>query len=106
MSGLEKALAAELERAGLPKPEPQYRFCGGRRWRFDFAWPALRLAVEVEGGLWIRGRHTHPKGFEADCEKYNTAALFGWRVLRFVPDQVHDGRALATIRAALEEPNG
>lgn len=102
MSNLEQALSEQIARAGLPTPERQYRFCGGRRWRFDFAWPASRLAVEVEGGLWIRGRHVHPRGFAADCEKYNTAALLGWRVLRFVPEQVHDGRALATITAALK----
>jgi very-short-patch-repair endonuclease len=41
------------------------------------------LAVEVEGGMWTRGRHVRGEGYEGDCEKYNAAVLGGWRVLRF-----------------------
>jgi very-short-patch-repair endonuclease len=73
----------------LPEPEREYRFCD-RRWRFDFAWPQHRVAVELEGGQWTRGRHTRPLGFEADCHKYNFAAVAGWRVLRFTPRMLED----------------
>jgi very-short-patch-repair endonuclease len=62
-----------------PRPEREYRFHPTRRWRFDFAWPAEKLAVEIEG----RGRHQTFIGFRNDCEKYNAALLLGWRVLRF-----------------------
>ena len=77
------------------------RFAEGRRWRFDFAWPGEKLAVEVEGGIFTRGRHTRGTGMLADMEKYNRAALLGWRVLRFFTDQVRDGTAIATIKEAL-----
>lgn len=60
-------------------PEREYRFLTTRRWRFDFAWPTLRIAVEIEG----RGRHQTVVGFRNDCEKYNAALRLGWRVLRF-----------------------
>ena len=63
-------------------PRPEFQFAPPRRWRFDFAWPAFRVAVELEGGVWTRGRHVRPKGFLADVEKYNHATRLGWAVLR------------------------
>lgn len=70
---------------GLPIPETEYRFCDARKWRFDFAWPESRIALEVEGGVWTGGRHTRGSGFIKDMEKYNIAAMLGWRVLRVQP---------------------
>jgi very-short-patch-repair endonuclease len=86
----------------LPEPEREYRFARamGREWRFDLAWPALKLAVEVEGGIYGRGRHTRGKGYEDDCTKYSWAALLGWRVLRFGPKMLEDGRSDQLLRAA------
>jgi hypothetical protein len=65
--------------AGIPEPDREHMFHAGRRWRFDFAWPEVKLAVEIEG----RGRHQNVVGFRKDAEKYNTAIALGWRVLRF-----------------------
>jgi hypothetical protein len=70
-------------------------FAPPRKWRFDFAWQEQLVAVEIEGGSWITGRHTRGKAFEEDCDKYNEAAARGWRLLRFTTDQVNDGRAIA-----------
>jgi len=64
------------------KPKPEYYFALPRRWHFDVAWPEHLVAVEIEGGVWINGRHNRPRGFIADCEKYNAATVLGWRVLR------------------------
>jgi hypothetical protein len=86
--------------AGLPKPVSEYRFHPERRWRFDYAWPDLRIALEVEGGTWTKGRHVRGKGYEMDCEKYNTATLAGWRVLRVTTDMLNDGRALTLLEQA------
>ena len=98
---MNKILDAALRAAGCPAPVPEYRFAPPRRWRFDLAWPALRLALEVEGGTWARGRHVRGRGYERDCEKYNAAALLGWRVLRVTTDMLGDGRALALLARAL-----
>lgn len=68
----------------------EYRFHPERKWRFDFALPCRRLAIEIEGGVWIRGRHTRGKGFLGDCVKYSTAAVLGWRVIRLAPQQLND----------------
>ena len=65
----------------------EFKFHPTRRWRFDYAIPEHKIAVEVEGGVWTNGRHTRPQGFLGDIEKYNTATLMGWRVFRTTPDR-------------------
>jgi hypothetical protein len=105
MSRPEEILAAQMRVVGLPEPVREYVFAPPRRWRFDFAWPDLpitdRWAVEVEGGTWVNGRHGRGAGFQNDCEKYNRAALLGWRVLRVTPAQIRSGAALAWIERAV-----
>lgn len=98
----EEKLALHIRALDLPACEREYRFKPPRKWRFDFAWPRQRVACEVEGGVYSGGRHTRGKGFEADCEKYNAAALDGWAVLRVTTGMVNDGRAVELLRAALE----
>jgi len=71
--------------SGLPKPVAEYRFTMLRRWRFDWAWPQHLIALEVEGAVWVQGRHTRGSGFVKDMCKYNHAAMDGWRVLRCQP---------------------
>lgn len=85
---------------GVPRPEVEHRFHESRRWRFDFAWPDHLIALEVEGGTWNNGRHTRGKAFEGDCEKYNAAAILGWRVFRVTTDMVYDGRASRVVEEA------
>lgn len=96
-------LDAVLRAAGLPPPLREYRFAPPRRWRFDCAWPAQRIALEIEGGTWTGGRHVRGRGYEGDCVKYSEAALRGWRVLRVTTAMLRDGRALALLERALRE---
>jgi len=100
-SDLEAAMLHAIHAARLPEPVAEYRFHETRRWRFDFAWPALRVALECEGGTWSGGRHTRGDGFERDAEKYSEAAIQGWLVVRVTGAQVEDGRALETLERAL-----
>lgn len=65
------------------EPTHDFRFHDKRKWRFDFAFPEALVAVELEGAVYSRGRHTRGAGYEKDCEKYNAAQLLGWRVLRY-----------------------
>lgn len=78
---------------GLPEPLPEYRFHPTRKWRFDYAWPDEKVAIEIEGGIWTSGRHTRGSGFSRDMEKYNMAGKLGWRVFRFSPHQFRKGEA-------------
>lgn len=66
----------------------QHQFNETRRWKFDFAWPEQKIAVEIDGGIWSGGRHTRGKGFEKDCEKGNEALLLGWRVFHLTPAMI------------------
>jgi len=75
----------------IPEPVEEYKFCEDRRWRFDYAWPDLKIAVEVEGGIWLGGRHNRPVGYQKDLEKYNRATLDGWKIFRFTPTQFRNG---------------
>jgi len=81
MSDLEALLEQHIRLTGLPAPAREYRFHPRRRWRFDFAWPLYKVAVEVDGGIYCRSRHVRGTGFERDAEKRNAAVLAGWRVL-------------------------
>jgi very-short-patch-repair endonuclease len=62
----------------LPAFVREHRFHPVRKFRFDFAWPPARVALECEG----LGRHQRVRGYRQDCEKYSMAASLGWRVLR------------------------
>lgn len=99
-SSLENQLLFQIRAARLPEPVREARFIDGRRWRADFAWPDKLLIVEVEGGTWTNGRHTRGKGFESDCEKYNEAALAGWRVIRVTGSHIKSGVAIQLIERA------
>lgn len=102
-----------VRQAGFGDPEPEFRFHPTRKWRFDWAWPAVKVALEREGGRWrevntaagpvrlLVSRHTSEKGYDADCEKYNAAQIAGWVVIRATPRMVRDGRALAALLEAL-----
>lgn len=93
MSAAEEILYAALcERSIINLPMREYRFHPSRLWRLDFAWPAEKLAVEIEG----RGRHQTFVGFRNDCEKYNAALQLGWRVLRFPAADVKPSKSRKT----------
>lgn len=79
---------------GLPAPETEWLFHPTRKWRFDYAWPKDLVALEVEGGVWTRGRHVRGAGYLKDIEKYNAAQLLGWTVLRCTPQTAHEVRDL------------
>ncbi len=76
----------------------EHKFHPVRRWRFDYAIPTAKIAIEVEGGVWTGGRHTSPKGFLNDMEKYNTATIMGWRLLRTTPDRLCSNETLQMVR--------
>jgi len=85
MSLLEDSLFAEFKLFGLPMPERQFVFHPVRKWHLDFAWVDRRIAVEVNGGLYVTGRHNRGAQLEQEFEKLNEACRLGWDVFLFGP---------------------
>ena len=85
---------------GLPAPVPEFRFCE-KRYRMDYAWPAQRVYLEVDGAIWTQGRHTRGAGWQGDTRKFNRASELGWRLLRCTPDTLTSAETLDALRAAL-----
>lgn len=89
--------------AGLPAPVAEWRFHPTRKWRFDWAWPEPhKIALEINGGVWTKGRHTRGAGYTRDMSKLNAAQLLGWRVFQVTPNELLTV-GLDTVKAALEE---
>lgn len=80
---------------------PEYKFHPSRKWRFDYACPEHKIAIECEGGIYTNGRHTRGTGYKKDMEKYNAAVELGWRVLRFTPDELLTMKVVESIKKVL-----
>ena len=93
--------AADCQAQGLPTPKPEHVFHPVRKWRFDFAWRDYRVALEVDGGAFIGGRHTRGAGFAEDIEKQNEAVRLGWYVLRVLPKNLHKHSTYSLLREVL-----
>lgn len=94
----------QCDLAGLPRPIAEYRFAKhsmGRKWAADYGWPDQRVLLEVEGGFFVGGRHSRGAGALKDMEKYNAAALLGYRLLRVTPRQIDNGEALTLVDSIL-----
>jgi hypothetical protein len=87
---------------GVPMPVAEYRFSPPRRWRFDWAWPEAKVALEVQGGVFTAGRHTRGAALMKEHEKVNTAAFLGWRLFYCTPRQVADSEVWEWIHLALD----
>jgi hypothetical protein len=100
-SRLEAALLRLIRASGAPPPTTQHEVvvAGGRRVRFDFAWPRRRVAVEADGRRW----HATSVDFERDLARHNAVTAAGWCLYRYGWADVHrrPDRTLADIAAAL-----
>lgn len=115
-SSLEAEFAWQLTAEQIPFVR-ELCFAPPRKWRFDFAFPAYRIAVEIEGGTdgfrnpqtgeWVsHGRHQSKDGIARDIEKYNAAARLGWVVFRYTRRRIIDGTASLELKGILSEwPN-
>lgn len=74
----------------IPQPIPEYQFTIERKWRIDYAWPIYKVAVEIEGGIWMKkSRHTSPSGYLKDMVKYNMLNEKEWALLRYAPKNIN-----------------
>lgn len=97
-SALEIRFAQQIETKGLPAPVREFYFLDGRDFRLDFAYPHLKIGVEVQGMAHrIKGR------FQADIEKRALALLAGWRVLEVSGATIKSGQAIVWLAQLLDQ---
>ncbi len=65
----------------------EYKFDSLRRFKFDYANLRLKIAVEMEGGIYTGTGHAKTGRYLKDMEKYNMATIKGWMVLRYAHGQ-------------------
>jgi len=100
-SRLESRFETLWKALGGPELKREFRFHEIRRWRSDFAHLPSRTLIEIEGGIYVNGRHNRGAGFAADLEKYLEATLAGWRVVRLGSKELtasHVERLVALVR--------
>ena len=98
-------LASQFERLWAihkgPALTKEVTFYPGRRFRFDYAHQAIngfKAAIELDGGVFVRGRHSGGMGQVKDAEKGRLAAYSGWNVIHFTTKCL----TLENIRQAVE----
>lgn len=85
---------------------PELLFHPRRKWRLDWACPAVMVAVEYQGFVGAnRGHgdvgHASIAGMLRDQEKWTEAQLHGWLVVLVNARSVGDGTAMAAVYRAL-----
>ena len=106
-SALERILFAQIcERTAIPLPAQQFHFAIGRDYRADFTWPDHRLLVEVEGGLWIGGKHAIALHEQRRQRRRCYAQALGWSIVEVSPPDVRSGVACDLIERWLTDPAG
>lgn len=62
--------------------QEEYKFHPLRKWRFDWAIEARKIAIEYEGLGFKKTGHTESDRYSGNTDKYNAAAVMGWTVFR------------------------
>lgn len=95
----EDRFAELVAAAGLPAPAHRHGIALAGEWvEVDFAWPALRVAVEVDSSF-----HEVRDAFESDRVRDQGLMAAGWFVFRVTWRQLHDepGRVIERLRRLL-----
>jgi hypothetical protein len=84
---------------------PEFFFSTERLFRFDYAIPEYKIAIEQEGGIWAKGNsgHSSGTGISRDMEKSNLAQANGWVVIRRTPDQMITSETIELIRSIIKQ---
>ena len=71
----------------------ELKFDSARKFKFDFGNLRLKIAIEMEGGIYQGTGHAKTGPYLKDMEKYNLAQIRGWMVLRYAygqEDKIHN----------------
>lgn len=115
---------AYFKECGLPTPYLEFKFHATRKWRFDLCWPNARsysncfieeqdesvaeyltckpLALEVQGGIFVAGRHSRGAALLKEWEKLNAAAEMGYRIIYCQPKDLTTQATVDLIKRCLQ----
>lgn len=101
-SELEACFLAVVARYGLPPPQRQFDVGDAVGWsgRVDFAYPSVRLLIELDSHRF----HSSKLDQEADAERDRRLRTAGWRVERFGWADVTDPARIVALLSALCPP--
>lgn len=97
----ETIFLALLAEEGIPIPVSEYKFHPVRKWRMDFCWVDYGVFLEVQGGLFVQGRHSRGAAMLKEFEKTNAASEMGYRMLLCQPKDLCSTTTIETIRKTL-----
>lgn len=82
---------------------PEFYFCIERQFRIDYAIPGYKIAIEQEGGIFMKGNSGHSSGvgIARDMEKNNLLVTNGWRLIRRQPVEMLTMDTINAIRLLL-----
>jgi very-short-patch-repair endonuclease len=107
MSALEDDLSFQIKACLTEQPVREFKPIDGRQFRVDFCFTALKIVVEVEGGVWTeKSRHRTGEGYKRDVEKYNLLSIDGWMLIRVTGDDIKSGKAITWIERAINKRKG
>lgn len=127
-SKLESVFDGQVLTQGITGVVRNYKFHPDRKWELDHALPLLKLAVEIQGGIygstvqcnhcqqtvmrqlkdgtWIPVRqgmgHSTGTGIQRDIDKLNAAHELGWVVILLSGKMVMDGSGAALFKRFTE----
>ena len=79
---LKSAVANKISRATGEPFVYEFKFAKPQRaWRSDIAFPTVKVAIEIQGGNWLYGRHCNPASLPSEYEKQNGYCVRGWYCL-------------------------
>ena len=98
----ERWFETRWEQIGGQKYKHDKRFHPTRRWRFDYQWSDIKVALEIDGG----GHKIYWAMYRRDVEKMNAALFLGWQVFRVTTDMVRadDIGFLEELKMYMDEP--
>jgi len=75
----------------------------GRKYTCDFLVPSIPAVVELQGGIWRKGKgaHSRPQNIERDCEKSNLLQIEGYMVYK-IPTSWLSGERFEKLTIVLD----
>jgi hypothetical protein len=98
MSALEAEFEIQLRAMKIAYKKEQ-KLVPGRRYRWDFV--CLDVAIECQGGTWIKGAHSTGTGIQRDCDKLFEVVALGYKPLNITASDIKSGVAVQRLLTLL-----